>query len=669
MALQRPLWIMPYASVAAALSPIKIVQGGASAPYPTNQTLTNSYGMYFANHAFVCRGRPYLQTSVGLITFNYATNTWELIGPNQTAKMTCVGSRCVVYAASSAQCLDTPESLGTADSRTTTPAAVPYDHVVHNGDIYYSPVAAATYHNQIWGYPFTGALANAGIVLLNRLAVHRGAVYGILLSTGTSYLYKCVSGSYVVQGGGFSLTDAANISTPATYKASTAAFFSWNGKLWLIVGYNGAGAGTWLYRCYAIALSGDAATENTNVIPAAFQVAPGAGVHRRIWEALDDAGSTRQVFIGVWSASPGTLDVYEFDSESTAMSLVANVGTPINGTPIFWDPTIKSCEVWSGSDSVPSSYASITHAVSSLSDNGTVDVDIRYKDTVDTAHDPPWYACTNKTGQGEGKTALSSKPAGITLATHLSDDFEDGVLDSNKWLIAHDYVSWAAATNHGMSYFGWQAVSEEGGMLRLGGTSPAPTFSSYPSIGVRTKWAIGGDFSVDAVVELTNLRTGTAGAYSLMFAGRVGYSQIYGIRIWINSTGSVNSCEGFTISPNAIPSISATSTGFANGITFRISRTSGTWGLILDPAGANTSLLPASTPTYNSDVHFALSLMRTGASNPALGTPGPGWRGFIVNSGTLGNFHDVVSHIFAWDHVTDVGADVSKSYALFGDTN
>jgi len=448
-----------------------------------------------------------------------------------------------------------------------------------------------------------------------------------------------------------------------------ASFFSLGGKLWLIVGYNGNDVATWCYRCFEIALSGDSATENTSVIPAGLKVAPGVGIHRRVWEAIDDAGSARQVFIGVYNASPGTLDVYEFDSEISAWSLVANVGSPVNGTPIFWDTSTTSCTIRSAADSSPSSYASVVHTVSERTANGSVDVDIRYKDTLDTSGDPPWSACTNKTGQGEGKTSLSSKPAGITLSTHLSDDFADGVLNTNLWERCNEHIAWTA-TGHGIATPQWQNISEEGGMLRLGGDSPAPTLIATAGIGVRSKWLLGGDFQVDAEVELTNLRAGTIGLYALVFMAKVGYSQAYGVRIWINSVGSVNSCEGFTIAPNGIPSVSATSTAFANGVTFRIGRAAGTWSLRLDPAGANTDLLPAAKPTYNEDAQLYLVLRSaSGSTNPATGTPGPGWRGFTVNSGTLGRYQGTMDHTFAWDHITDVGAAVSKSYVLFGDTN
>ena len=430
MALQRPMWVLQYSAASGVMSPLKIVQGGVSNPYLTTSNITHTFSG-IARWGCVHQGKPYLPTASGWLTFNPSISKWELVNKSNVLNAVLVSlDKLAYFNGTYFYRWNSPEAVGPDYIVSNVSGQYQVDYVVHNSTIYTSP-ANPSYQKLVWSYPFTTTYALAGTAVLTRLAVHRGAVYGIQINTAAnSRLYKFEGGVWNVQGAsGFDVTDKAYLSLTA---ADRTAFFSWNGKLWMIVAYTGAVA-TWCYRCFEVGLGGDTITENTAVIPAGMQVPPGAGITRYIWNIEDDAGSARQVFIGLHARAGGTLAVYEFDSEVAAMSLVANTGAQAWTPPLFWDPTCQSCEVLSAQDSSPSEYATIQHRVSDRDANGAVSVDIRYKDCADVTTDPPWAACTDKTGQGEGKTGLSSKPAGIAAATDLSDAFSGTTIDYDRW--------------------------------------------------------------------------------------------------------------------------------------------------------------------------------------------------------------------------------------------
>lgn len=677
MALPVPLWIMPYTASSVIVNPIKITQGGVSAPYATNHALTTSYtGQNTRNRlGFVHRGRPYLFATDGLITFNPRSNLWERVtdGNSYTHQIASVGSYLIVNNRNTGwyRFEDMSDDGTTLVGGGTAVPVTDYDHLIHNGDMFTTSCSVATYNTQRWAYPFTAAPTNTGIALIHRLAGHRGSVYGVGLSTGTSYLYKYTGGTFQLQGTGFSLTDAANVTGLGNYFARTSAFFSFGGTLWLIVGYTGSGASTWKHRCYSVALDGNSVTEDTTVIPASYKTAPGI-VYRLTTEVLYDAGAARQVFV-CCNDREGAVDVFEFLGAGQEMVLIANTGARTAGTPIIWDPTCKSCDISSVTDSVPSNFATVQHLVSNRYDNGTVDIDIRYKDANDTTGDPPWTACTNKTGQGEGKTALSSKPSSITTAADLSDDFSGVSVNTDRWARVSRWLSWADKDYGARSQMqsSWADIRQIAGNLCISGTAILPSMNAHGGRGLCTRWWLTGDFQADADIELTNLRVGTTGQYTLVFLAHVAYQQVYGIRVWINSSGTVNTCEGFTFSPGAAASVSASVTAFANGTKFRISRAGSTWNMLVDPGGVGeASLLPASTPAWTDDVKLYLLLRSSTAwtTNPATGDPGPGFRGITV-TGTLGKYDETYGHDFAWDHVTDLGTGISNNYQLFADTN
>lgn len=522
-----------------------------------------------------------------------------------------------------------------------------------------------------WSYPFDNPPTSAAGTV-TRLCAFNNIMYGIDVNAGACFLRKWEAGAWVQIGAGFTPTESADVQT----KPTQSCFFEFNGKLWLLLCYNTGVATQWV-RCYELNTATGGATEHNAYVPAAWQGAP-AHNNCFLFEVIDDAGSSRQVFITrCGGRTNGAWEMYEF-SES-AWSVVhsgVHILYPYGGA--VWDEGAGGVHVTDATNSVPPSYITTKVATSEIQGNTSIDIDPRYQDINNIADPsfPPVHAvCSEKLGVGsEGKTALATKPSGFTALADIDDDFADGVINANKWEIVN------AAIHFGQSDYGaydtsagrvWYNISETLGRIALGGAAPVSIGMANCGIGIRSRWSVADAFQFDATLAgLANLDGAAAEWYKIVFMANCGTNKGFGIYIW--NDGANCNAKGFSMSEDAAPALSAAAAfNPVDGTVLRIARDGGNvWSLRVDPGGVNEDVLPAGPPNHVGPVRASMLGVSTIAGVWASGTPGPGFSNFAVGgAGSLNLWYGQMTHDFMWDHITDLGAGQTRDILFWADSN
>ena len=673
MALTHPIFIPLYSAASQPLSILKIAGSGTSViegdELVQNYTLTSEY----VRNAVVWDGNIYFPfgavgVSQGWLEFNPRTNKFHYANFIETARqMIPMGgyiaqlSYSYYQRGSSIRCTDTAGGALVAGFRYDWARLGDTIHVVHG---------TANYGTYVWAYPFTGVpayAANPQFLFCQRLCAYKGVMYGLNIATGTSYLYA-YSGGWTRVGTGFALPEAGDVNLTA---ASTA-FFEAAGKLWFVVSYNTPGTATQWHRLFEVDAAAGTVTEQDGLVPAGWKVVP-IHTYRRVFEVIDDTGTSRLVYLFGSSTSAGGWDCYEFDG-TNPMTLVANGGHTLGlNAGAIWDEDAQGCHVISGADSIPSSYSTIVHKVSDIKNNNPVTIDLRYQDLSDVGDFPVHEACTEKLGvSSEGKTGLISKPASISTIADLSDNFADDTIDPILWErvnIGHrestrDYAAgYCAATM-------WYNLTEQGGSIRLGGTNPAPSVATYSGVGLKSRWGINGAFTIQATLSnLADLLTNASRHYKMIFMVKTSTNNGFGVYIWRNTNVLA---MGFYLKPSMVPTVSAIgSTVLADGMIMQIGRdASGNITCLSDIATANENITPTLPPLYSNEVQLWIGAFNENGANWTGSVLGPGFSNITVaGAGTIGKFEGSVNHNFMWDHIADMGVNKNTGVVIHADTN
>lgn len=679
MALIGSIMMGVYKTPVGAGGVLKVIQGGNST-ISTYENKWDTYSPYSVKAGFVWDGNMYLPSgswranTTGYLSYNPSLVAMEFQTNNYcTARYIPVGKYLAGCDGTNWYRYTSPQR---ADTQYWAVGAIPtpYDYVVNGNMVHMTTGAASSYVMQ---YPFTtSGVAIPGVV--DRLCTYNGEVYGfdVVVGPGSCRLKKYVSGTWQNVGAGWTPTQGAHIQY--NYPTQTC-FFSYNGMLWVIFCYNnaaGAPVATQWVRAYSIDPTTGVATEDTINVPAAWLAAP-VNTYSMLFEVIDDSQATRQVFIvrcGDFNA--GLWEMYEFSDIAPWLLVSSGVDiiNPLCG--IVWGDASKGSLIESVIDSVPSEYVTAVIRTSDLPANGLVDIDPRYNDLVSPSQ-APYLACTERLGgSSEGKVNLSSAPAGIAALGDLSDDFADGVIDPDLWEVCQPAYNEAVnGYDYGLGAFSagtaWYNILETSSRIAFGGTVPLPpSFLANTGIGIVSKWNMTGDFQVDVMIAgIANIATSATRAYRIFLKIFESANHCFGIQI-SNNAGTY-SATGFTFVKNTLSAAGNISADFATleGNVIRISRTAGVWAMVHDPAGAADDLMPAIVPVSTDPVRILLGACCRVGANWTTATPGPGFSDIVVSgAGALGLYVGSVTHIFEWDHETDLGAGYNGTAQMYVDS-
>ena len=682
MALQRPIWIPTYQGVAGVMTMLRITQGGWTAPTTTSDTVRSRTNLpnFTSRHMWVYEGKiffPYGERAGGqagwlsynprLDEFEYLTNYFADPG----AYMIPIGDY-VLHAANGFYQQGESPRFVTHIGGTYTPATT-YTWAELNGDVF---LAGSTSTGVVLiAYPFTaGASDVAAGLTINTVCAFKGVMYGLKINDAVNgcVLYEYSGGSFSAIGAGFSAPENADLND--SFNAANAAFFEFNDKLWAVVSYN-TGVATYLHRVLELNTTTGSFTDRSDtVLPAAWKNPPATN-NFKIFAVIDDAGSSRQVFlVSHQGSSAAGWECYEF-SDTGVMPLVSTGAHQLGlNAGIIWDDDAQGCDVVAASDSTPSSYVTVTHRVSDVVNNTTADVDIRYKDTGDTSESPPYNICTEKAGVGsEGKIALASvPPSAPAVLTDLSDDFADSSIDDVLWEKVNPSLAVLTGRDYGVIFSTTRflyAMSETAGRIAFGSNSPADTAQIYTGVGIKSRWGMVGAFQVDVTLAgLAGLTSNNSFFYSVVFFIKTGTGQGYGIKTY--NAGVGDAVVGFTINHTVISTTTSAWAPIDGGI-LRIARDGAdVWSMTADVGVANEDMLPAVTPSYTEETQIWLFGLTETASRWAGAAVGPGFSDIDVSgAGSVGAFEGAAEHSFMWDHITDLGAGFNGNAQLFGDTS
>jgi len=531
------------------------------------------------------------------------------------------------------------------------------DHCIAGDKLHVLTAATGSYS---WQYPFNSSwIWHGGLSNCYRLCEVDGDVYALCLvsgSPGTATLYKMVLSTWTPVG-------SSSINLLVSTYTTGVAFFKFNGKLfWAIAERFGGQA----VRIFEMDKTTGASTERNSWLPAAWQ-GSSAGDYERVFEVRDDISNIEQVFLvrcnGIYGSG---WEVYEFqEGPFTAVQSGSDVIYPYFG--VIYDPDTKGADYKSAADSTPSSYVTTEIETYDLASNGSADIDPRYRQG--GAESPPYSVCTEKSGVGsEGVTGLTTKPTGITLLSHLSDDFGDASIDEDLWEIVQPATyNWTYDGGFGFSEVSnLFQVDETGGAITFGPTtsSNAP---SYAGIAVKSKWWVNGAFNFRfTLANLANLRTYSSRRYCLLVLVKLDAEEFYGFFVWNNSgTYYVNSLY-CALDSNIVEAGSVATV--IEGDVIEIARDgSDVWSMIVDPDGTPTDITPAGA-SYSGPVNVVMGGITIGTTLWASGTPWPGFSNFVASgAGTLSRYEGGVKHTYAWDHITDLGAGFTGDTQMFVD--
>jgi len=672
MGIVRPIWIPEYTGPASTISILRIGPGGAVTTVSSSEKADTDTGVlgYSVRNVFVWGGNIYFPTGsntstvYGWMSYNPRTQKFHHASYLYAKTMLIpvgafVGSLC------GSVCQRGPSPLY-SDIAGSTPtfAAIPRDWAQIDGNVFITDASSKLAY---WAYPFTAAPSTEAKAI-TRLCAFKGYMYGLKVTdNGTSYLYKYDAGWSTI--GSFTFAD----NTCIFNSASGNSFFEYNGKLWIVNAYDQWGS--YHCRCWEVDVDLGTITERADLLPLALKSSPAN--NQRVFEVIDDSGYSRQVFIFVAPVygSGGGWTCYEFSDGAPWTQAASGLQTLGANAGAIWDTTAKSCHIDSAADSVPSDYMTIQHRVSDLAANGNVTVDLKHYESSDSSEAPPYTSCaTEKAGvSSEGLSGLFSKPSGISSLSDLSDDFEDGVIDSDLWEKVNP--AWGETRDYGTRYCQgrvYYPMEESNGRISFGAGVPASITVQHNGVGVKSKWGMDGAFQFDVTLDnLAALRPNNSKYYKLIALAKSSTNKGYGVFVWKNGS-SVLYANGFSMTEQATCSISGNSTAHpADGSVLRIARdASNVWTLRLNPDSDNEDLLPANKPAHADDMQIWLFGVTNYTTHWVIATPGPGFSDLDVSgAGSLGKYEGEVSHNYMWDHVSDLGAGFSSALQLFADTN
>jgi hypothetical protein len=569
-------------------------------------------------------------------------------------------------------------TIGPADAMT---ASGYEDFVIHGQNIHF--LANGNQRMGLWAYPFdtTPSISGALGFSPTRLAVHNNKVYMVRVNSGgagSTELYEWQGGStWTLIGSGTVLPENTDLKTGATSNS----FFSYGGKLWLICVYDSTA--TYKVRIFEVDPAlGDFTDRQSTHNPSGWNSST-AFNDDKIFEVIDDIGSSRQVYVvRCGSRTNGSYEIIDFQDGANAIDPGNTGGSfiwPYCG--VLWDSSAEGAHIKSAVDSSPSSYISMQIAVSDLTFNTNVDIDPRWNDLTDLAAAAPYSQCTEMTGVGsEGKTGLSSKPAGITSLLDLLDTFGDGVIDTDRWQImnlAMDQVGYDKGNIYSIND-PFMAIEEFSGppqnYLKLGGTSPAPIIDADSGIGIVSKWWVeDGCFFDIKLHNLANLVSNAGRNFNLVFALKEANNRGAFIRIFRTAAGAAGlfARAGYWLDDNTVVESADSVNNPADGQKIRLGRDgSDIWSAILDVDGAAEDINGGIIPNFSGPFKIYLFAYSETTANWALNNDAPGFYELDVVAaiGSLGTFDGEQEHLFAWDHVTDLGGNVSKGIGLLVDT-
>lgn len=670
MALAHPIFVPVYTS-GTPMTILKVVQGGSSTIAGNeNANSSSTLPAHYSKNAFVWNGNVYFpvghtdSTNQGWAMFNPRTGQFQTANMQlNSSHLIPIGDRIGVLHASwfmsgpSPRYVDDPGGSGTGFTASEWAAL---------GDLVL--VQANASNTIVWAYPFTSPPSMTSGTILNKLCAYRGYIYGLYLSTSGLRLAR-YNGGWVWVAATQPIPDQYDLQNYAT----EAAFFEVGDKLWVLVSYDTGSATQW-HRLFEVDEVAGTFTEQNGLVPVGWKVAPSHN-NRQAFDVIDDTGGTRLVYLFAHNGLTGGWDCYEFDGVNP-MTAVANGGHRLGlNAGVIWDEGATGCHVEQSFDSSPSEYATAKHRVYDLAANGPVDVDLRYEDLSDPSSRPVFPQCSEKTGVGsEGTTGLISKPAGISVLADLDDDFVDGVIDPSLWEPVNPSIR-EAAKEYGsvwtQSNRVFYPLTEVGGEILFGGSSPTPVVQAYTGVGIKSRWGITGPFSVQAIItKLADLLTNTSRYYKLLFMVKEATNQGYGIFFWKNGTVFA---KAFAMSPNGNISVGADgATSIVDGMVMEIARDAlGNFTMTVDVLGTPEVLpAPPVSPLYTGEVQVWLGAV-TETTTPWTGSAlGPGFSNFAVSgAGGVGLFEGGVLHDFMWDHVLDLGVGQNTAAVIHADTD
>ena len=683
MAFSNPFVVAEYNNGLGSPSVLIISNGGVVTKTISQLSRSNNTGDTYCRQVFTWGGNAYIPmgwaalVSGGYIAYNPESDQFEQVF-NQTwgagVAFFPFGKYLVRHTAGNIWQRCTYPEYGDIVLGSGSMSTPNEDYIILGNDLFLLRTGTGT--SKV-SFPFTGA-SSTNAVNLTRLAIFKGEIYGIYTTTTTSFLRKWNGATWVDIGSGFGLPESSNVEDDPTQSS----FFEFNGKLWLAVIYDTGGTNG--LRLFEMDVVLGTATDRTTNLPTSFKAAAPDNFSR-IFEIIDDTGPLREVILvkcggrppiggaGAWEAA-GFVDGAFTVDRSGAESLF-----PYSGA--IWNKDGKGAHIKDAVDSSPSSFVDMDIAVSDLSLNASVAIDPRYKDLDDAASLPPFETCSELLGQGsEGKTGLSSKPSGITTIANLSDDFADSALDLERWQpinIATNPASWdyGSLASTPPAWHDLQEVAGSPGYLRLGAIAPASVFGGIEGIGVKSKWYIGaGAFQVDVkLTNLANLLLNASRLHSLFFWVKEHTNKGAFFRIFRTGAGAGGLFVrgGYANDEvNIVETIDSTA-NIADATVLRIARSgANAWTLTLDPTGSPEDKTPGGIPTFSGSVQIFLGAVPLNSSTWISADPGPGFYDLDVSgAASLGKYVGEIEHIFHWDHLLDLGADINKAFELYVDTD
>lgn len=572
----------------------------------------------------------------------------------------------------------TPRAL---EDHVSTLARSPNDHCIVGDTIYVLTFYFSHRYVYAYQYPFTTApVGVAGYAPTDnnarRIAELNGELYCFsATAAGVLGLYKLTLGVWGLVGAGGAV--GHNIYTA---NFNQFGFWKYNGKLFCATMGT---VGNALVDIFEINPTTGVFTNRAAWLPAEWVVNASGDTYAGIFEVPDYIGNNEQMFL-VRAGGPaaGHWEMYEFSEGvfavvDTAASGggVAEIIHPYAG--VVYDESTKGAAIRATTDSVPSNYLSTTIEVFDIESGGAVDVDPRYRE--DGEETPPYNVCTEKAGVGSsGKTALVSKSAAITVLADLSDNFNDGVLDTDLWE-AVDYGIYDLTYDYGArSYYSQDElvkdVVEESGAVRF--KSSAALISAHEGVAIKSRYAIRDVFQIDfTIADPENLRMGATLDTMLLTLVKINANEGYGFLLWHDNVPDQINARGIYMDLDTNWQITADLVQVVDGDVIRIARDAAdAWTVIHDPAGGATTLLTGIVGQLDlaQPVHiWAGVFAKSGAGGAWYDGVGdaPGYDAITVSgAGSLGRYDGGQRHDFMWDHVADLGADKTITAQLYVDT-
>jgi len=662
MALQNTIVMGVHSGAVAAGTILRIVPPGVVQTLTTNENCQDApvQNYWAARSIFVADGNVYIPKSrtaasaPSFLAYNPRLSKFQYELNLGTSVRAVIGPNMPIVGLHGWQSSTSPR---TSDGGYGTEVIPTQDYQVFEGDAYFAG-------GEIWkmAAPFTSApiqyLEDKSII---RLLAYNGNLYAFSLLGNALVTYR-------LSGSSFTEVGSCTTEQTGTLKSSQLSVFEYGDKVWALICFPAPGiGGSQKVRCYEINTSTGGCTEHNEYVPAAWKV---AGNSLDLFEIIDDTGSSRQVFI-VRHEQAGGWEMYEF-LESTWQSVVSGAHSLTPKAGMVWDADAHGAHVISATDIAPREYAELSIRTFDIESNGNVAIDPRYEFLDDPYGSPPNHACTEKPGAGsEGKSGLTTKPAGFANLTDLSDDFSGDSINSNLWERAYP------AIDPGTADYGCfrddvprvHSVEQTGGNLVFGASVYVGSVV-WNGIGVKGRWGITGAFQVDVTVTNTaGLLPDNAKTNRLLIAVKAGTNHGYGIYVYRTGAG-VGKAIGTSFSENLAPSQSADSANnVTDGSVLRISRNAANvWSLRLNPTGPNEDLLPAVKPNYSEEVQIWLGIVANG-SVYNWGGVSPGFSDLDVSgAGALNRYEGGVSHVFHWDYEIDLVCGDADRFQLLVDT-